>query len=48
MHYFSLYYVTTPVDVSGPFIAHHQEAEYIMWRMVGTCFASESFAGGPG
>jgi hypothetical protein len=34
MHYFSLYFVTTPLHISGPFVAHHQEAECIMWRMV--------------
>jgi hypothetical protein len=31
---FSSYYVTTPIHVSVPFVAHHQEGECIMWRMV--------------
>jgi hypothetical protein len=31
---FSLYYITTPLHVSGPFVAHHQEAECIVWQMV--------------
>jgi hypothetical protein len=31
---FSFYYFTTPLHVSGPFVAHHQEAECIMWQMV--------------
>jgi hypothetical protein len=31
---FSLYYVTTPLQVSGSFVAHHQEDECIMWWMV--------------
>jgi hypothetical protein len=30
---FSYYYFTTPLHVSGPFVAHHQEAECIMWRL---------------
>jgi hypothetical protein len=35
MHYFfSLLCVTTPVHVLGPFVAHHQEAECIVWWMV--------------
>jgi hypothetical protein len=29
---FSVYYVTTPLHVSGLFVAHHQEAERIMWQ----------------
>jgi hypothetical protein len=31
---FSLYCITTPLHVSGPFVAHHQEAECIVWQMV--------------
>jgi hypothetical protein len=30
MQYFSLHFVTTPLHVSGPFVAHHQEAKCIM------------------
>jgi hypothetical protein len=30
MHYFLLYIVTTPLRVSGSFLAHHQEAECTM------------------
>jgi hypothetical protein len=32
--FFPLYCVTTPLHVSGSFLAHHQDAECIMWRMV--------------
>jgi hypothetical protein len=28
--FFSLYCVTTCLHVSGPFVAHHQEAKFIM------------------
>jgi hypothetical protein len=29
---FSLYFVTMSLHVSGPFVAHHQEAKCIMWQ----------------
>jgi hypothetical protein len=32
MQYFALYFVTTPVNVSGLLVAHQQEAECIMWH----------------
>jgi hypothetical protein len=32
MHYFSLYFVTTPLHVLGPFTAYHQEAKCTMWH----------------
>jgi uncharacterized membrane protein (DUF485 family) len=31
---FLLHYVITPLYISGQFVAHHLEAECIMWRMV--------------
>jgi hypothetical protein len=32
--FFSLLCITTPLHVSGPFVAHHEEAECEVWRMV--------------
>jgi hypothetical protein len=32
--FFPLYCVTTPLHVLGSFLACHQEAECMMWRMV--------------
>jgi hypothetical protein len=42
---FSLYCVTTPLHVSGPFVTHHQEAECIMWRIVLVFLLSRLSAG---
>jgi hypothetical protein len=44
---FSLHCFTTPLHVSGPFVAHHQEAESI-YLANSTCFTSNSSVGGPG
>jgi hypothetical protein len=37
---FSLHSVTTPLHVSSPFVAHNQEAECVMWKMVLGLFLS--------
>jgi hypothetical protein len=48
MHYLSsLYCVTTPLRVSGPFVAHHQEVERI-YVANSTCFTSETSVRRPG
>jgi hypothetical protein len=46
MHYISsLYCVTTPLHVSGPFVAPHQEAECIVWQMLLVLLLSRLSAG---
>jgi hypothetical protein len=32
MRYFVLYFVITPLHVSGPFAAHHQKAKSLVWK----------------
>jgi hypothetical protein len=32
MHYLPIYFVTTPLQVSGSFVAHHQDAKCMMWQ----------------
>jgi hypothetical protein len=42
MHYLpSLYSVTTPLHISGPFVAHHQQVECV-YMVNGDCFTSVS------
>jgi hypothetical protein len=41
MHYLSsLYWITTPLHVSGPFVAHHQEVVSVS-VVNGICFTSK-------
>jgi hypothetical protein len=48
MHYLSsLYWVTTPLQVSDPFVAHHQEVVSVCVAN-GTWFSCQSSVGGPG
>jgi hypothetical protein len=43
----SLYWVTAPLHVSEPFVAHHQEVDYIyIYVANGTCFTSKTSVGG--
>jgi hypothetical protein len=44
MHCFPLYFVTTPPHVLGPFVAHHQDAECIMWQWY--CFTFKATVSG--
>jgi hypothetical protein len=45
--FFTLYCITTPLHVSGPFLAHHQEPE-CMYVENGTCFTAKLTVGETG
>jgi hypothetical protein len=44
----SLYWITAPLHVSGPFVAHHQEVVSVYDVANGSCFSSKSSVRGSG
>jgi hypothetical protein len=42
----SLYWITTPIPVSGPFVAHHEEVVCV-YAANSICFSAKSSVGGP-